>query len=167
MSTLSVDTIQGKTTAGTVAMPSGHIVQVQRTYVADAPSGFYQVSSTSLSASGIQCSITPKFSNSLILVDFSSSQTNCGSNEQMRGRMYLKIGSASISAMSGADQFHLGYSATSYNRYAPFCFSGSYTATSTDTLMFEPYIQSVSGNGTVKLLNGGASARLTLIEVKQ
>ena len=27
MSTLSVDTIQGKTTAGTVAMPSGHIVQ--------------------------------------------------------------------------------------------------------------------------------------------
>ena len=28
MSTLSVDTIQGKTTAGTVAMPSGHVVQV-------------------------------------------------------------------------------------------------------------------------------------------
>ena len=27
MSTLSVDTIQGKTTAGTVAMPSGHVVQ--------------------------------------------------------------------------------------------------------------------------------------------
>ena len=28
MSTLSVDTIQGKTTAGTVKMPAGHIVQV-------------------------------------------------------------------------------------------------------------------------------------------
>ena len=28
MSTLSVDTIQGKTTAGTVAMPAGHVVQV-------------------------------------------------------------------------------------------------------------------------------------------
>ena len=28
MSTLSVDTIQGKTTSGTVAMPSGSIVQV-------------------------------------------------------------------------------------------------------------------------------------------
>ena len=27
MSTLSVDTIQGKTTAGTVAMPAGMIVQ--------------------------------------------------------------------------------------------------------------------------------------------
>ena len=27
MSTLSVDTIQGKTTAGTVALPSGYVVQ--------------------------------------------------------------------------------------------------------------------------------------------
>ena len=27
MSTLKVDTIQGKTTAGTVAMPSGHVIQ--------------------------------------------------------------------------------------------------------------------------------------------
>ena len=31
MSTLSVDTIQGKTTAGTVAMPAGMIVQVLST----------------------------------------------------------------------------------------------------------------------------------------
>ena len=29
MSTLSVDTIQGKTTAGTVAMPAGHVFKQQ------------------------------------------------------------------------------------------------------------------------------------------
>ena len=152
--------------SGNVSIP-GSVVQVQRTYVADASVGSYQVSSTSLSASGIQCSITPKFSNSLILVDFSSSMTNSGSNEAMKGRMYLKIGSASISAMSGADQYHLGYTEQSSNRYAPFCFSGSYTATSTDTLMFEPYIQQINANSAVQLLHQGASARLTLMEIAQ
>mgnify|MGYP001199245959 FL=1 len=65
MSTLSVDTIQGKTAAGTVAMPSGHIIQT--------------LSSTKLTAQGTQTgsyvdisdlavTITPKFSTSKILI---------------------------------------------------------------------------------------------------
>ena len=68
MSTLKVDTIQGKTTAGTIAMPAGHIVQVARTYTADA--SHINTSSTSLVASGFQCSITPKFSSSLIHLEY-------------------------------------------------------------------------------------------------
>ena len=58
MSTLSVDTIQGKTTAGTVAMPAGHIIQTAYT------STTTKVASTTGSADvTLMClnAFTPKF----------------------------------------------------------------------------------------------------------
>ena len=166
-STLKTDKIEGVTASGTVQMPAGHVIQVQRTYTADSSSSHTQTGSTSLVASGIQCSITPKFSNSLILVDFSSSMATTGSNDYLIGRMYLKIGSASIAQMTGADQYHIGYQRHDTNRYSPFCFGGSYTATSTDTLMFEPYIRAGSGNNNVSLVHPDGSSSLTVMEVAQ
>ena len=67
MSTLSVDTIQGKTTAGTVAMPSGHIVQTT-TMVAtnDVQVTGSNSSTNTLIGNGVICSITPKMANSKI-----------------------------------------------------------------------------------------------------
>ena len=64
MSTLKVDTIQGKTTAGTVAMPAGHIIQVKQNAITTQIS----TTSTSLGASGHTLSITPKFASSKILI---------------------------------------------------------------------------------------------------
>jgi len=67
MSTLSVDTIQGKTTAGTVAMPSGHIVQTTpMVTVNDVQVVGSNSSSNTLIGNGVICSITPKFANSRI-----------------------------------------------------------------------------------------------------
>ena len=63
MSTLSVDTIQGKTTAGTVAMPSGHVIQT----VSQAITSETNITSTSYTATGLTKAITPKFSTSKIL----------------------------------------------------------------------------------------------------
>ena len=163
MSTLSVDTIQGKTTAGTVGMPAGHVVQVARTY--DAFSSHISTASTSLVASGIQCSLTPKFSNSLILVDFSTTVSHSNSGDQLRGAMYVKVGSASIAAMSGADEYHLIYSVDT--KYQPTVFSGSYTASSTDTLMFEPYFRNRTQAVAVYLVHASASYSLTVTEIKQ
>jgi len=66
MSTLTVDTIQGKSTAGTVAMPAGSVVQVQAV-----------TSDTITAVSGITFSdfmsiaITPKFSSSKIHISCS------------------------------------------------------------------------------------------------
>lgn len=64
MSTLSVDTIQGKTTAGTVAMPAGVIIQTvdftHGTNVATQSTGYVDT--------GISAVITPKFSNSKIYI---------------------------------------------------------------------------------------------------
>lgn len=62
MSTLSVDTIQGKTTSGTVAMPPGMIVQVQTDNLST-----FSTSSATMASMGT-LAITPKFSSSIILV---------------------------------------------------------------------------------------------------
>ena len=65
MSTLSVDTIQGKTTANTVAMPSGSVIQVVSTTTTDTSS---LASVNFLEFSALSTSITPKFSSSKIFV---------------------------------------------------------------------------------------------------
>ena len=69
MSTLSVDTIQGKTTAGTVAMPSGTTVQAQS--LANSGRGaFVYTTSSSFAHVGTNwdLTITPKFTSSKILL---------------------------------------------------------------------------------------------------
>ena len=67
MSTLSVDTIQGKTTAGTVAMPAGHVIQTLQALKTDA----FSTSSTSfVDVTGLSVDITPKFSTSKMLVTY-------------------------------------------------------------------------------------------------
>jgi len=67
MSTLSVDTIQGKTTAGTVAMPSGSVVQVAQNVV--LANGFSTASTSEVDVTNYFVDITPKFSDSIILFE--------------------------------------------------------------------------------------------------
>ena len=64
MSTLSVDTIQGKTTAGTVAMPAGMVVQT----VSTSFSTEVTENGSSFVDTGLSLAITPKFSTSKVLV---------------------------------------------------------------------------------------------------
>ena len=80
MSTLSVDTIQGKTTAGTVAMPAGAVLQVVQASIGTRPTS----ASSSFVNTGLQVSITPKFSSSKILItsSFLFSQTKAGTSTQ-------------------------------------------------------------------------------------
>ena len=92
--------------------------------------------------------------------------SDCG-NAGMDGLMYLKIGSASISAMPSASTYHIGYQTPSHNRYAPFSFGGSYTATSTSVLMFEPYFKSHSGGTSTNFIHVNSSFSLTVTEVAQ
>ena len=63
MSTLSVDTIQGKTTAGTVQIPN-HIIQTKQTIFSTTES----ISSTSFTNSSVTVNITPSASSSKIRV---------------------------------------------------------------------------------------------------
>ena len=69
MSTLSVDTIQGKTTAGTVAMPAGHVVQAVVAEHSDINTRLTTTSSAYVST-GTSLTITPKFASSKILITY-------------------------------------------------------------------------------------------------
>lgn len=70
MSTLSVDTIQGKTTAGTVAI-SGHIIQVTYATKTDTATINSRAGTDGFVDTGLNCSITPKFASSLIMINAS------------------------------------------------------------------------------------------------
>ena len=92
MSTLSVDTIQGKTTASKVIMPAGHIVQV----VSAEGSTNAQVSGTTITAGGVTASITPKFSTSKIFVAYNVTM-RFGHTDGGRQALFRKIDSGSYS----------------------------------------------------------------------
>ena len=64
MSTLSVDTIQGKTTAGTVAMPSGSVIQ----YAYQTSAVAVTNANNSYVATSVAIAFTPKFSSSIIQI---------------------------------------------------------------------------------------------------
>ena len=66
-SRLLVDKIEGKTTANTVQMPSGSVIQVVNTSTSSA----ITTTSTSDVDTGITLSITPKFSTSKLWILFS------------------------------------------------------------------------------------------------
>ena len=82
MSTLSVDTIQGKTTAGTVAMPAGAMLQVVQSHV----TGYSTTSSNTNSSTGLTVAITPKFSSSKVLI--TGNINGCYSNGATRYAKY-------------------------------------------------------------------------------
>ena len=64
MSTLKVDTIQGKTTAGTVAMPSGSVIQ----YAYQTSAVAVTNANNSYVATSVAIAFTPKFSSSIIQI---------------------------------------------------------------------------------------------------
>ena len=91
MSTLKVDTIQGKTTAGTVAMPAGMTLQTLE--------GFTYTRATSTSTTfvdtGCSVAITPKFSTSKILI-ICKNTFEVNSNVNARAGLRLLRGSTNI-----------------------------------------------------------------------
>ena len=71
-SRLLVDKIEGKTTSGTIQMPAGHIIQ---TIVNNPDTGGATLNVTTFTevSSGMRTSITPKFTNSIIYIQFNLS----------------------------------------------------------------------------------------------
>ena len=108
-SRLLVDKTEGKTTSGTVAMPSGHVVQ----FVNSNANAAIVTTSTSDVDTGITLSITPKFNTSKLWILFSSRlYISQHSSEYI---LYVKNGSTTIGG--GATLF----SGSSGDRMAETC----------------------------------------------
>ena len=123
MSTLSVDTIQGQTTAANVKMPAGHVIQVvQGTSTASATLG----SNNTHVDSGLTATITPKYATSKVLVLHSSSIVYQGNADHIlrlvRGstvvhQLNFYNNGSTLANMSGAFQFFDSPATTSATTY--------------------------------------------------
>ena len=116
-SILKTDKIEGVTASGTVQMPAGHVVQVARTYSAN--SSYIQTTSTSLVASGVQCSLTPKFSNSKLLLLASGGLRYNADTTGNAGYAQVRI----IDATNSNTQ-------VAYTKYGMYAYTGGYIRSS-------------------------------------
>ena len=123
MSTLSVDTIQGQTTAANVKMPAGHIIQVQSAQLT-AASQF--TTTTTTQADIMSVTITPKYSSSKILFQLAGDMGSTGSNKALLLRLQRNIGGGSFSTVCGTGG---GYKDGSYE-YCTMAFMDSPNTTS-------------------------------------
>jgi hypothetical protein len=141
---------------GTLVPDAGAVVQCVQYY--NASNSAISTTSTSLVASGISKTITPKYSNSLIIIQSSISMSY--SNGWGAATMYLNG-----SAMTNAGAYHHSYIDYGNNAYSGIVFQGQYQATSTSALTFEIYYR--AGTNTYTVAHSNSSSGLTLWEIKQ
>ena len=145
--------------AGTLVPSAGQVVQCVQYY--NASTSEEGTTSTSFVGSAIRKTITPKYANSLIIVQASSSMVDPASGTYVSAQMYING-----SLMSGGNDYHVGYQALTHGRYTPFIFQGQHTCTSTASLEFRIYYRSGNG-GEARITHNKASAGLTLWEIAQ
>ena len=167
MSTLSVDAIQGKTTAGTVAMPAGHVIQTLSSTLAT----WTATQSQSLISTGLEATITPKFSSSKVLIRISIN--GCYTvNAATYLVFHLYKNDSNLQSFSTASGQALGNTATD-TQYALFCGhefldSPSTTSATKYTLYFRSSNGSDVGINNYAIGGAGSSrSTITLHEVKQ
>ena len=142
-------------------MPVGSVLQVIQTHT---PSASGNTTSTSFIATGVTAAITPKFNNSLILISFSVSMSYISSGYGNM-QMHIDDGGGGYSLMTGGSHYHIGYVSPTAN-YNPQVFNGYWTASSLNTLTFQPYAASPTGSNFT-YFHSSSSLALTLTEIKQ
>ena len=149
MSTLSVDTIQGQTTAANVKLPAGSVLQT----VTQEHGTYVQYTGSTFSDTGLQCSITPRYANSTILIICNVQAGKSGANSMETSCRILRVsGSAMIGAEGqrfvygriegGSTNFHASGMTTLTRK------DTSHNSTSTQTYKFQHRV--LSGGGTLR-----------------
>tara|TARA_Y100000004_G_scaffold191477_1_gene250325 strand:+ start:489 stop:989 length:501 start_codon:yes stop_codon:yes gene_type:complete len=164
MSTLSVDTIQGKTTAGTVAMPAGAVLQVVE---GTAVTAYQCFTNTSLADTGIEVNITPKFtsSNVLVFVDVQGIYHNTVNQD---GKFELYRDSTELSKLSGiAGHASSGDEVTSESSVHAVFLDTAVSTTSQVT--YKVRIKTASGSCCINNYTGGSNnvtrSNITVMEI--
>ena len=176
MSTLSVDTITGQTTAANVKLPAGSVLQTKQTILSTAET----ITSTSFADSAVTVNITPKYATSKVLITFDVHIVGFDSGtgiRLLRGSTNLALGDASGSR---ARMTAIGYYS---NNTSPSAYSGGQTSMSfldspstTSATTYKLQAQCLSTNGIIinksryDTDNGNASrgsSTITVMEIAQ
>jgi len=164
MSTLSVDTIQGKTTAGTVAFPSGVTIQTVRTEYRT----YASITSTSFVATGLTGTITPKFSNSKILITvFINGMFNNGSAKFISLSLYKA--SSSIAVLDTAVGYNTASDEINYGIHSN-VYQHEDSPSTTSATTYTVYWKTSASTAVINNWNsstGDSLSTITLQEIKQ
>ena len=148
MSTLSVDTIQGKTTAGTVAMPAGATIQVVDS---GAKTTSVTVQSTTFTDTNmVSVAITPKFATSKIYVVVTQNIQVWNNANYATGRWRIL---RNINGGSGI------------NVYSPMTYQLLDTPNTTNEVIYKTQIAQGSHGGNRIVSDGENPGRMTLLEI--
>ena len=171
MSTLSVDTIQGKTTAGTVAMPAGATIQVVDS---GAKTTSVTVQSTTFTDTNmVSVSITPKFATSKIYVVVTQNIQvwNNANYATGRWRILRNINGGSYNAImedsssQNGNIFAYDYGGSGINVYSPMTYQLLDTPNTTNEVIYKTQIAQ-GGNGGNRIVSDGENpGRMTLLEI--
>ena len=159
MSTLSVDTIQGQTTAANVKLPAGSVVQVIQ---GNTPTRVF-ISTGTYTFTGLTASITPKFSTSKILVQIE--KAGCMATIGNTGNIKMRLQRNS----SDIYKFALGYFygvATQFRTGISGCFLDS-PATTNATVYRTMFAANDGCSCAVQNDNANTVSTLTLMEIAQ
>ena len=170
MSTLSVDTIQGQTTAGTVKMPAGHMVQ----YVVNQTIGQQTISTvnTYTDIGNSATTITPKFNNSKVKIDVSMDiglnklSGSGGYGDRLQFRI-VKNGSS----LFNITENHFWVANNSDSRRGRIHFQATDTVSSTSATVYkvQVYVRGTASSTSAQLSLHGVSElnELSLTEISQ
>ena len=175
MSTLHVENLKGLSSGGNankIIVPSGQTLdasagvitpssgQVVQCVSRDDSRGHIATTSTSHVSSGVSCSITPKFADSIIVMDFHIPMTHTpNSNGILIPRLYR--GSTALSSVNYSQGYH-----NDGNQYQNIIVQGRDAShNSTSSLTYEVYFRS-SGGGQTFLVHNGSETHIRLWEIK-
>ncbi len=160
MSTLSVDTIQGQTTAANVKLPAGCVVQTVSANGGNTAVSFTGSTFTDISLSA---SITPKYATSKILVKFNFvSASNNGSAGSYQNKARILRGSTNIYEVGRAPW---GNSVSGTGQMLSLEYMDSPSTTSATT--YKVQLANGSGSGNVTAHMGNSNAQVILMEIAQ
>ena len=160
MSTLSVDTIQGQTTAANVKLPAGCVVQTVSANGGNSAVSFTGSTFTDISLSA---TITPKYATSKILVKFNfvSASNNSGAGSYQNKARILR-GSTNIYEVARTPW---GNSVSGIGQMMSLEYMDSPSTTSATT--YKVQLANGSGSGNVTAHMSGSNAQVILMEIAQ
>ena len=163
MSTLSVDTIQGQTTAANVKLPAGATLQVvEATSTTDE-----NITSTSFVNSTIAATITPKYSNSIIKVEcvfhFHQKANETGGDVQL-----VRDVGGTITNLTGSGQdFYIRQITNDGDYfYFPVMLFTTDTPATTSARTYRLRVKATGSNGC-EIFNNRGKGRMILTEIAQ
>ena len=159
-STLKVDSIVGSTTAGTVAMPAGHVVQV----VQGSYNSTVSISTGTYTFTGLTATITPKFATSKVLIQVE--QQGCKATNIGTGDINLRLQRNSSDIYKFALGYFYGNVTTEFRAGISGCFLDSPSTTSA-TVYRTMFAANDGGSCSVQNDNANTVSTITLMEIKQ